>query len=115
MKREDEEDNKLWRILGLASSLGWMVALPIIAGVLLGRYLDDKAGYQEYKYIWTLSLMVVGIFIGVYNLYRTYIDTGMGENKEKGEEIEGIEKKPDDLEELEAKLLEELLKGKEKK
>src|SRR5579864_1156502 len=33
-----------WRSVGYLTSLGWMIALPIGCGVLLGRLLDDRLG-----------------------------------------------------------------------
>ncbi len=40
--------------------MGWMIALPIGAGVLLGRLLDNALGTQPYG---TISLLGLGIGI----------------------------------------------------
>lgn len=56
-----------------ATTLGWNLVIPIVGGVLLGRYLDDKFG-QEFT--WTLSLLVLGVIVAFNNLYVMYIEHG---------------------------------------
>jgi ATP synthase protein I len=48
-------------------TLGLVLVLPIIGGVYLGYWLDSlMAGYSSR---WTLSLLFVGIIVGVLNVY----------------------------------------------
>lgn len=48
-------------------TLGLLIVLPMIAGAYLGRWLD---GWSEgYSVRWTVSLIVLGIFIGSVNVY----------------------------------------------
>jgi len=54
--------------LDLAISLGFNLAIPVVAGVILGRYLDKRFGGE----IYTLTLVLVGLIISLYNLYRIY-------------------------------------------
>ncbi len=49
-------------------TVGWNLAVPIFGGVLLGFVLDRVFGTA---YIFTIGLLVFGIFIGFYNLMRT--------------------------------------------
>ena len=49
------------------TSLGWDLALPIFLGVFIGYKLDQHFTEQYY---FTLSLLVLGIVIGYYNLIR---------------------------------------------
>jgi predicted F0F1-ATPase subunit len=47
------------------TSLGWMMALPIALGVLLGRYVDRRL---ESGYRWTLALLGVGLALAVLEI-----------------------------------------------
>ncbi|SPJ16774.1 F0F1-ATPase subunit [Burkholderiales bacterium] len=49
-------------------TLGLLFVVPIVAGAYLGRWLDTLiAGYSVR---WTMSLIVLGIAVGAYNVYR---------------------------------------------
>ena len=65
----DEEGfwRQLWRESLLALTAGWDLAIPIFAGVLAGYYLDR---WLETSPTFTLGLLVLGIFLGYYNLMR---------------------------------------------
>ncbi len=49
------------------TTLGWEIAVPIFGGILLGYQLDRYLGLN---YIFTISLLVFGIMIGYYNIYK---------------------------------------------
>jgi F0F1-type ATP synthase assembly protein I len=57
----------LWREALLAMTIGWEIALPIFAGVLLGQLLDRLL---QTTYIFTIGLLFAGIAMGYYNLVR---------------------------------------------
>jgi F0F1-type ATP synthase assembly protein I len=57
----------LWREALLAMTIGWELALPIFAGVLLGQLLDRLL---QTTYIFTIGLIFAGIAMGYYNLAR---------------------------------------------
>lgn len=48
-------------------TLGLVLVLPIIGGVYLGAWLDNMA--NGYSMGWTLSLLMLGVFIGAINVY----------------------------------------------
>jgi ATP synthase protein I len=50
---------------GLAS----MMVVPVIGGAYLGRWLDSQ--YQGYSTRWTVSMIVIGIAMGTYNIWHT--------------------------------------------
>ena len=56
-----------WRLAAILSSLGWSLVLPIVAGALLGSYLDKVTGGG---YIWTVGLLFTGVALSLYNLYH---------------------------------------------
>ena len=64
MKKNDRD---IWSNTLAATSLGWDLALPIFGGVLLGHLLDRRLGTG---YVFTLGLLVLGIFTGFYNVAR---------------------------------------------
>jgi ATP synthase protein I len=49
---------------------GWLLVLPIIGGAALGRYLD---GRFESGVSWTLTCIVAGVAVGVYNAWYFYV------------------------------------------
>jgi ATP synthase protein I len=55
-----------WRSVGYLTSLGWMIALPIAAGVLLGRFIDERLVLGTF---WTLALLGAGVAIGCMELF----------------------------------------------
>jgi ATP synthase protein I len=48
-------------------TLGVMLALPIVVGAYLGNWLDDKL--QGYSVSWTITLILLGVFVGAMNVY----------------------------------------------
>ncbi len=84
-----QEKRELWRDTLNAMTVGWNLAVPIFGGVLLGFVLDRVFGTT---YIFTIGLLVFGIFLGFYNLMRAIkkLDSDSAkrqENEEKKEEI----------------------------
>lgn len=72
-------------LLASVTTLAWNLVLPIIGGVLLGYYLDQRAGNGL---TWTLSLLVLGVLIAFSNLYNLYIEQGREQLSEKRKENE---------------------------
>jgi ATP synthase protein I len=48
--------------------LGLLFIVPIIGGAYLGRWLDTQI--SGYSVRWTISLIVLGIGFGAYNVFR---------------------------------------------
>lgn len=48
-------------------TLGLVFVLPVVAGVYLGRWLDGLA--PGYSLRWTLSLLFLGLVVGILNVY----------------------------------------------
>jgi ATP synthase protein I len=55
-----------WQAMIELTTLGWLIALPIAAGVLLGRYIDVRLGSGA---VWTLSLLGAGIAVAGLDVY----------------------------------------------
>jgi hypothetical protein len=48
------------------TSLGWLIALPIGLGVLVGHYLDARLGSGSF---WTLALLGAGIALAALEAF----------------------------------------------
>ena len=51
--------------------VAFTIITPIILGFLLGMYIDNKL-HAKYP-IWTMSLAVLGIIIGLYSVCKRYM------------------------------------------
>jgi len=60
-----------WKLVAEATMLGWNLVVPIVGGVLLGRYLDDLFGKE---FTWTLTLLLMGVLVAFNYLYTTYVE-----------------------------------------
>lgn len=65
--RGDRKPFHFWRMVGIVSSLGWSMVLPIVGGALLGNYLDKVTGSE---YVWTVGLLFGGVAMSLYNMYH---------------------------------------------
>lgn len=82
----------LWRASLQAMSLGWDLAVPIFGGVLLGHLLDR---WLATGYMFTLSLLILGIGVGYYNVVRFIrrvdslsVEETMQEQKKEDEQVD---------------------------
>jgi ATP synthase protein I len=67
IKRAEKDRPTLLAQSVYLGTLGLLIILPMIAGAYLGRWLD---GWSEgYSVRWTVSLIVLGLFIGSVNVY----------------------------------------------
>ncbi|MDD5321023.1 MAG: AtpZ/AtpI family protein [Methylococcales bacterium] len=65
-KAEHDRPNLLSQTVNL-STMVLVMLVPIIAGAYLGHWLDGMmAGYSMR---WTISLLLIGIVIGIFNVY----------------------------------------------
>ncbi len=66
LKRGRSKSSSLWFGLGMFGIVGWSIAIPTIAGVLIGAWVDSKI---ESPFSWTLMLLALGILIGSVNAW----------------------------------------------
>ena len=67
MKQAEHDRPTLLRQTVYLGTLGLLFVVPVIVGAYVGRWLDGlSAGYSMR---WTLSLIVLGVGIGVVNVY----------------------------------------------
>lgn len=65
-KAERERPNLLAQTVYIGT-LGLVMVLPVVGGAYLGRWLDTLM--TGYSMRWTISLMLTGVAIGIFNVY----------------------------------------------
>lgn len=67
-----KQKGKFWHYAQVLGVGGWLLVIPIVAGAYLGRYLDNKFG-QTGTTSWTITCILIGIFVGFYNVWYVLI------------------------------------------
>jgi ATP synthase protein I len=67
IKKAEQERPNLLSQSSYLSTLVLVMLIPVIAGVYLGHWLDGMI--EGYSMHWTLSLLFIGIVIGLFNVY----------------------------------------------
>ena len=67
MKKAERERPTLIGQTVYIGTLGLLFVLPVIGGAYLGQWLDSLV--TGYSIRWTVSLILLGVFIGAVNLY----------------------------------------------
>lgn len=67
LKKAEDERRSLLAQTVYVGTLGLLLVLPVIGGAYLGKWLDSLAA--GYSTRWTVSLIVLGVFIGAVNVY----------------------------------------------
>ncbi len=66
LKAKGRKPEGEWFGLGMFGLIGWSVALPAVAGALLGAWIDRT---WPSRYSWTLMLLLGGIVLGSLNAW----------------------------------------------
>jgi ATP synthase protein I len=70
VERQKKAEEQRATLLGqtvYVGTLGLLFVLPVIGGAYLGVWLDDMV--SGYSVRWTMSLILVGVFVGAVNVY----------------------------------------------
>jgi len=77
----------VWFGLGMLGLIGWSVVIPTLIGTGLGIWLDQR---HPGVHSWTLSLLIVGLFVGCVIAWRwvarQYREIGNEQKKEGKDE-----------------------------
>ncbi|MFP4496990.1 MAG: AtpZ/AtpI family protein [Vulcanimicrobiota bacterium] len=57
----------LWFGLGMFGMIGWSIAIPMLIGVVIGVWLDERF---PGRFSWTLTLLFIGTILGCWNAWR---------------------------------------------
>lgn len=68
MHKADKDRPTLLAQTAYLGMLGLLLVVPVIVGAYLGRWLDGLV--EGYSMRWTLSLIIVGVAVGAFNVYR---------------------------------------------
>lgn len=66
-EHEEEGERSFWSGVATLGLVGWMVVIPTLIGIFIGRWLDERFGQGLF---WTLTLMMIGLAAGCYNAWR---------------------------------------------
>jgi ATP synthase protein I len=67
LKAQRDGPQSVWFGLGMSGLIGWSVAVPTLAGALVGLWLDR---HHPGGHSWTLALLVIGLAIGCLNAWH---------------------------------------------
>lgn len=67
IKRAEQERPTLIAQTVYLGTLGLIFVLPVVGGAYLGHWIDNLI--EGYSVRWTVSLILVGVFIGAVNVY----------------------------------------------
>jgi ATP synthase protein I len=74
------KDNQygFWATAIRLTAIGWMLALPIAVGAILGKWLDNRFHQGS---LWTVTLIFAGLVVGVYSVYVTIREEWEGKDR----------------------------------
>jgi ATP synthase protein I len=62
-----EEERNVFFWLGMFGLVGWAVAVPTVAGIALGAWLDRTWPAEQAS--WTLTFLLIGVVLGCVNAW----------------------------------------------
>lgn len=73
-KTSKKKRKEFWTYISRITVVGWLFVIPVVAGAYLGRYLDRRYGSNV---SWTITLIIIGVAVGIYNAWRFIDGKGM--------------------------------------
>jgi len=67
LKAREEKHHTIWFGLGMFGLVGWSIAIPSVAGALIGVWIDSR---WPSRYSWSLMLLIGGIALGCFNAWK---------------------------------------------
>lgn len=91
---ENRRNRQLYLNAAILGTYGWNISVPVIIGVIIGRWLDKKFPLPPMS--WTLNLILIGFIIGFYNAQRWINKEGVIRNmRAKKKALEKMNRKKD--------------------
>lgn len=84
--RARQREKSIWFGLGMFGMIGWSVAVPTVAAIALGVWIDRR---WPSPYSWTLMLLFVGVVLGCVNAWYWVTRERRLIEAELAEEIDG--------------------------
>lgn len=63
----------LWERVIVVGAIGWMVVLPMVIGGYIGTYIDKNMQGSTAGVSWTITFIILGLFVAIYSLWRVFI------------------------------------------
>lgn len=76
IRKADRDRPTLMQQTAYIGVLGLLFVLPVVLGAYLGSWLDS--GADSYSSRWTVSLILIGVFVGGMNVYLFISDKRRG-------------------------------------
>lgn len=67
LKAKNEEKKSIYFGLGMIGTVGWMIAVPTVLGVIAGRFLDR---IYANGVSWTLTFIFAGLCLGCFMAWQ---------------------------------------------
>ena len=64
--RARQRKNGSWSAIAILGVVGWSVALPTLAGIAIGLWIDNR---WPSRFSWTLMLLIGGLVLGCVNAW----------------------------------------------
>lgn len=69
-----KRQSSLLGMLITGGTAGLLLTVPLVGGAYLGRWIDEQS--TGYSMGWTINLMLLGLAVGIYNVYVFFRDHG---------------------------------------
>lgn len=63
----------LWETVIVIGTIGWMIALPMVIGGYIGRYIDQNLSSISDGISWSITFIILGLFVALYSVWRVFI------------------------------------------
>lgn len=91
--RETRDGRKLYLNGAILGTYGWNISVPVMIGVIIGRWLDKRFPLPPMS--WTLNLILIGFIIGFYNANRWMNREGVQQNMKAKQKEQDLRNKKD--------------------
>lgn len=81
LRARNKAKGSVWFGLGAFGVVGWSIAVPTLAGIALGLWIDFT---WPGRLSWTLALMLAGVTVGAFNAWYWISQEQRAMEKEKG-------------------------------
>lgn len=75
----------VWTGFAMFGTVGWTIAVPVVAGALIGLWLDKR---HPSPHSWTLALLAAGLTIGCWNAWHWIAAEQQAMHKEQEDDRE---------------------------
>jgi len=61
-----------WEKIMIVGAIGWMIVLPMVLGGYFGNYLDRHYKMADTTLSWTLTFIILGLFVAIYSVWKVF-------------------------------------------